>query len=63
MTDTLAKIAQAQALLAPVAPERPSAAKALGAAALAATAALLMAGMVVVGPGVQIEAPVVIAQP
>ncbi len=62
MTDSVAKIARAKALLA-TAQDGPNAWAALGAAAFAATAAVMLAGMVVVGPGVSIEEPVVIAQP
>jgi len=62
MTDSVAKIARAKALLA-TAQGRPNAWAALGAAAFAATAAVMLAGMVVVGPGVSIEEPVVIARP
>ena len=56
MTDTAARIEQARALL--TAPQaRPSALGALGAAALAATAAVLMAGVMVLGPGIALEEP------
>ncbi len=61
MTDALSRIAAARTLL-ESRPGKPSAAAALGAAAFAATAAVLMAG-VVVGPGVRFEAPAVIGQP
>ena len=59
MADTT--IDKARGLL--TAPQRrPSPWTALGAAALAATAALLMAGVMVLGPGVRFEEPAV-AQP
>ena len=56
MTDTAARIEQARALLHPPEP-RPSARGALGAAAMAATAAVLMAGVMVLGPGIALEEP------
>jgi hypothetical protein len=58
MTDAAANIAQAKRLLAEPTPVAFNSARALGAASLAAAAALLMAGMVIAGPGVTIvEAP------
>ena len=58
--DIVDKISAARARLTHVDP-RPSSAAALSAAAFAAATALLMAGVVVVGPGVQIadRAPIV----
>lgn len=50
-------IARARTLLVPEAP-RASPYAALGAAALAAIAAVLMAGVMVLGPGVRFEEPV-----
>lgn len=55
--DIAAKIAAAKAKLV-VVETRPNPIAALGAAALAATAAVLMAGVVIVGPGVQFNDPV-----
>jgi len=54
--DIAAKIAAAKAKLV-VVETRPNAVAALGAAALAATAAVLMAGVVIIGPGVQFNDP------
>ncbi|WP_372707277.1 hypothetical protein [Brevundimonas sp.] len=55
-------IAKARTLLAPVArPANPY--SALAAAALAATAALLMAGVMVLGPGVRFEEPGTVSTP
>ena len=59
MADTT--IDRARSLLTPPA-RRASPWTALGAAALAATAALLMAGVLVLGPGVRFEDPAVSAQ-
>ena len=56
MTDSNAKIAAAKSILA-VAPRKPSAWAALGAATLAAAAAVLMAGVVILGPGVTFDEP------
>ena len=62
MTDTAARIEQARELL--TAPEaRPSALGALGAAAMAATAAVLMAGVMVLGPGIALEEPAFASSP
>lgn len=56
MTDSNAKIAAAKSML--VARERKANPwAALGAATLAATAAVLMAGVVVLGPGVSFDEP------
>lgn len=55
-------ITRARTLLAP-STSRPSPYAALGAAALAATAAVLMAGVMVLGPGVRFDEPAVSAQP
>lgn len=60
MTDKT--IAKARVLLTPVA-ARSNPYATLGAAALAAMAAVLMAGVVVLGPGVHFEETVVSAQP
>ena len=60
MADT--SITKARTLLTP-AVARPSAYAALGAAALAATAAVLMAGVMVLGPGVRFDETSVSAQP
>lgn len=54
--DIAAKIAAAKAKLV-VVETRPNPVAALGAAALAATAAVLMAGVVIIGPGVQLNDP------
>ncbi|MDQ1192699.1 hypothetical protein QE419_001465 [Brevundimonas vesicularis] len=54
--DIAAKIAAAKAKLV-VVETRPTPVAALGAAALAATAAVLMAGVVIIGPGVQFNDP------
>jgi len=62
VTETAARIQQARALLTPP-EERASALKALGAAALAATAAVLMAGVMVLGPGIALEEPAFAASP
>ncbi|TFW11263.1 peptidoglycan-binding protein [Brevundimonas intermedia] len=51
-----AKIAAAKAKLV-VVETKPNPVAALGAAAFAATAAVLMAGVVIVGPGVQFDDP------
>jgi hypothetical protein len=60
MADT--SITRARTLLTPTtAPSRPYAA--LGAAALAATAAVLMAGVMVLGPGVRFDETVVSSRP
>ena len=56
------RIDKARGLLAPPEARRASALGALGAAALAATGAMLMAGVMVLGPGVRFEEPAV-AQP
>ena len=55
--DIAAKIAAAKAKLV-VVETKPNPVAALGAAALAATAAVLMAGVVIIGPGVQFNDPV-----
>ena len=60
MADTT--IDKARALLAPPV-RRASPWPALAAAALAATAAVLMAGVMVLGPGVRFEDPAIIAAP
>lgn len=60
MADT--SITKARTLLTP-AVARPSPYAALGAAALAATAAVLMAGVMVLGPGVRFDETSVSAQP
>ncbi|WP_241004602.1 peptidoglycan-binding protein [Brevundimonas fontaquae] len=54
--DIAAKIAAAKAKLV-VVETKPNPVAALGAAALAATAAVLMAGVVIIGPGVQFNDP------
>ncbi|WP_245159497.1 peptidoglycan-binding protein [Brevundimonas intermedia] len=54
--DIAAKIAAAKAKLV-VVETKPNPVAALGAAAFAATAAVLMAGVVIVGPGVQFDDP------
>lgn len=54
--DIAAKIAAAKAKLV-VVETKPNPVAALGAAALAATAAVLMAGVVIIGPGVQFKDP------
>ena len=57
-----ASITRARSLLTPVArPTSPYAV--LGAAAMAATAAVLMAGVMVLGPGVRFDEPAASAQP
>ncbi|HEY1224115.1 MAG TPA: peptidoglycan-binding protein [Brevundimonas sp.] len=53
------QIERARKLLAPVAPVAGSPWGTLGAAFIAATAAVLMAGVVILGPGVQFEDPTV----
>ena len=55
--DIAAKIAAAKAKLV-VVETKPNPVAALGAAALAATAAVLIAGVVIIGPGVQFNDPV-----
>ena len=57
MSDSAAKIARAKTLLTPPHSRAASGLGALGAAAFAATAAIMMAGVVVLGPGVTIEDP------
>ncbi len=58
MIDTAAEIEQARVLLVET-PERPaSSLGALGAAFLAATAAVLLAGVMVLGPGFAMKDPV-----
>lgn len=57
MIDSEAKIAKAKSLLVPPPPRGENALAALGAAAFAATAAMVMAGVVILGPGVIIEDP------
>ena len=59
MADT--NITKARSLLTPQT-VRPSPYSALGAAALAATAAVLMAGVMVLGPGVRFEETTIAAQ-
>jgi hypothetical protein len=62
VTETAARIEQARALL--NTPEaRPSALAALCAAAMAATAAVLMAGVMVLGPGIALEEPIFASPP
>ena len=61
MADT--SITKARALLTPTAPSKPSPYAALGAAAVAAMAAVLMAGVMVLGPGVRFDETAVYAQP
>jgi hypothetical protein len=61
MSDSAGKIAHARTLLAAPALRPASGLGALGAAALAAMAAILMAGVVVLGPGVTIQDPAVLA--
>ena len=56
-------ITKARKLLTPATPKSTSPYAALGAAALAATAAVLMAGVMVIGPGVRFDEPAVSAQP
>ena len=56
-------ITKARALLTPVIPPASSPYPALGAAALAAMAAVLMAGVMVLGPGVRFDETAVSAQP
>ena len=56
MIETAAKIDRARGLLTPPEP-RNNPLGALGAAALAATAAVLMAGVMVLGPGIALEEP------
>lgn len=53
------QIERARRLLAPAAPVAGSPWGTLGAAFIAATAAVLMAGVVILGPGVQFEDPTV----
>lgn len=60
--DISAKIAAARARLI-VGEQKPNPIAALGAAAFAATAAVLMAGVVVAGPGVHFEDPATILTP
>ena len=60
MTDKT--IARARVLLTP-APARTSPYATLGAAALAACAAVLMAGVLIIGPGVRFDETVVSTQP
>ncbi|HVL43164.1 MAG TPA: peptidoglycan-binding protein [Brevundimonas sp.] len=60
MTDKT--IARARVLLTPVA-DKANPYAVLGAAAMAAMAAVLMAGVMVLGPGVRFDEPVVSAQP
>ncbi|MFN3668559.1 MAG: peptidoglycan-binding protein [Brevundimonas sp.] len=60
MADT--SITRARTLLSP-APSRTSPYAALGAAALAALAAVLMAGVMVLGPGVRFDEPPAYVQP
>ena len=55
--DIADKIAAAKAKLIEIDPLPPSPLVALGAAALAATAAVIMAGVVVIGPGVHLDDP------
>jgi hypothetical protein len=52
-------IARARQLLVPPAPAAASPLGALGAAFIAAVAAVLMAGVVILGPGVQFDDPTV----
>lgn len=54
--DIAAKITAAKAKLV-VVETKPNPVAALGAAAFAATAAVLMAGVVIIGPGVQFDDP------
>ena len=61
MSDSAAKIARAKTLLTPPPSRAASGLGALGAAAFAATAAIMMAGVVVLGPGVTIEDPAMLA--
>ncbi|WP_298099354.1 peptidoglycan-binding protein [Brevundimonas sp.] len=56
-------INKARKLLTPAAPRSASPYATLGAAALAATAAVLMAGVMVIGPGVRFDEPAISAQP
>lgn len=60
MADT--SISKARNLLTPTV-SRPNPYAALGAAALAATAAVMMAGVMVLGPGVRFDEPAVSARP
>jgi len=53
------KIQRARKLLSPAAPVAGNLWGALGAAFIAATAAVLMAGVVILGPGVQFDDPTV----
>jgi len=57
MTQTPDPIDQARALLADTTEARPGAMGTLAAAALAATAAVLMAGVMILGPGVALDQP------
>ena len=56
-------ITKARTLLTPAAPARPSPYATLGAAALAAMAAVLMAGVMVLGPGVRFDETSISSQP
>ena len=58
-----AGITRARTLLAPTEPSRSSPYATRGAAALAAMAAVLMAGVMVLGPGVRFDEPAISAQP
>ena len=58
-----AGIIKARNLLAPAQPSRSNPYATLGAAALAAMAAVLMAGVMVIGPGVRFDEPAISAQP
>ena len=58
-----AGITKARTLLVPAQPSRSSPYATLGAAALAAMAAVLMAGVMVLGPGVRFDEPAISAQP
>ena len=58
-----AGITKARTLLAPAQPSRSSPYATLGAAALAAMAAVLMAGVMVLGPGVRFDEPAASARP
>ena len=58
-----AGITKARTLLASAQPSRSNPYATLGAAALAAMAAVLMAGVMVIGPGVRFDEPAISAQP
>ena len=63
MTSTQSRIDQARALLATPVDRAPNPFAALGAAALAATAAIMMAGVMVLGAGVALDTAATVAAP